>query len=199
MFQHTKSHGLVSLQFLGVFLRHLSYSTLSGAGNFEFDAISEVVVRISFLIKGSTLLNRDERELEDAQKVKEIIGKTTFVEKLDPFEEEFIYDIFKKSEHKKTEHPYVEPQVQDAQTIETETHAVNDEFSQIKQEFDTVNDVPTEQKIPTDTINLIDGMKIIHFSMFLNGLFSSHQSQLRQFVFFVPFSASLTVSNSCFI
>ena len=55
-----------------------------------------------------------------------------------------------RNQNKKTEHPYVEPQVQDAQTIETETHAVNDEFSQIKQEFDTVNDVATEQSRPFD-------------------------------------------------
>ena len=100
MFQHTKSHGLVSLQFLGVlclifddkeikriknvlteFYKNLSYTTLSGAQNFEFDAISELVRRISFLIKGSTLLDRDKSELEDAQKAKEIIDKTTFVEK----------------------------------------------------------------------------------------------------------------------
>ena len=43
--------------------------------------ISELVRRISFLIKGSTLLDRDKSELEDAQKAKEIIDKTTFVEK----------------------------------------------------------------------------------------------------------------------
>ena len=54
--------------------------------------------------------------------------------------------MFKKSEHKKTEHPYEEPQVQDAENIETETHAVNDEFSQIKQEFDTVNDAENRTK-----------------------------------------------------
>ena len=100
MFQHTKSHGLVSLQFLGVlclifddkeikriknvlteFYKNLSYTTLSGAQNFEFDAISELVRRISFLIKGSTLLDIDKSELEDVQKAKEIIDKTTFVEK----------------------------------------------------------------------------------------------------------------------
>ena len=54
--------------------------------------------------------------------------------------------MFKKSEHKKTEYPYEEPQVQDAKNIETETHAVNDEFSQIKQEFDTVNDAENRTK-----------------------------------------------------
>ena len=95
MFQHTKSHGLVSLQFLGVlclifddkeikriknvlteFYKNLSYTTLSGAQNFEFDAISELVRRISFLIKGSTLLDRDKSELEDAQiAAKKIVQK----------------------------------------------------------------------------------------------------------------------------
>ena len=54
-------------------------------------------------------------------------------------------------EHKKAEHPYAEPQVQDAETIETETKAVNDELSQLKQEFHKVNDAATEQKIQTDT------------------------------------------------
>ena len=34
--------------------------------------------------------------------------------------------------------------------------AINDEFSQPKQEFEKINDVATEQKKQTDTINLID-------------------------------------------
>ena len=46
--------------------KNLSYKSLSGAQNFEFDAISELVGRISFLIKGSTLLNRGKLELQDA-------------------------------------------------------------------------------------------------------------------------------------
>ena len=165
MFQHTKFYGLVSLQFLAVLClvfndkeikrikntltelyKNLSYTTLIVARNFEFDAISELVGRISFLIKGSTLLNRDKREFEDAQKAKEIIDKTMFVEKPDHFEQEFIDDIFKELEHKKIEHPYVELQVQDAQTIESETQAVNDEFSQLKQEFDKVNNAAKVQK-----------------------------------------------------
>ena len=79
--------------------------------DFEFDAISELVGRISFFTKGSNLLKRDKRELEDAQKAKEMINITTFVEKPDPFEPELIDDIFKESEQNKIEHPYVEPQV----------------------------------------------------------------------------------------
>ena len=69
MFCYTKSHGLVSIQFLGVlgiFLgagakesknainqldKNLLYATLSGANNFNFDAISNVIGRLSFSIK----------------------------------------------------------------------------------------------------------------------------------------------------
>ena len=45
--------------------RNLSYATLSCARTFDFDAISDLVRRMSFLmIKGSTLINRDRRECE---------------------------------------------------------------------------------------------------------------------------------------
>ena len=77
--------------------KDLSYTALSGAQNFEFDDISELVGRISFLIKGSILLNRDTRELEGGQKA--------FVEKPDPFKQELIDYIFKELKHKKTQHP----------------------------------------------------------------------------------------------
>ena len=66
--------------------------------------MSELVERNSFLIKGSTLLNRDKQELEDAQKTKEIIDKTTFVEKPDPCQE-LVDNIFKDLEHKKQNIP----------------------------------------------------------------------------------------------
>ena len=50
------------------------------------------------------------------------------MEQLDPFEQEIVDDLFKDLEHKKTKHPYVEPQVKDAQTIETRTQATDNEF-----------------------------------------------------------------------
>ena len=37
------------------------------------------------------------------------------------FEQQIVDDLIKDLEHKKTKHPNVEPQVKDAQTIETET------------------------------------------------------------------------------
>ena len=78
------------------------------------------------------------------------------MEQPDPFDQEIVDDLFKDLEHKKTKHPYVEPQVKDAQTIETRTQATNNEFLELKQDFDKVNDVATELKSQTDAINLID-------------------------------------------
>ena len=63
--------------------RNLSYVTLSGARTFAFDAVSDLVGRISFLIKGSTLLNRDRRERKDEEKAREILDKTSFYPKPD--------------------------------------------------------------------------------------------------------------------
>ena len=102
MFSHTKSHGLVSLPFLGALhmffdgkninqiknttselYRNLSSATLSSTRTFDFDAISDLVGRISFLKKGSTLLNRDRREREDEEKARAVLDKISFYSKPD--------------------------------------------------------------------------------------------------------------------
>lgn len=69
MLRDTNSHGLVSLQLLGALgiffgldtfvpknaitelYKNLSYETLSGARNFEFNAISDLLSGLSFMIK----------------------------------------------------------------------------------------------------------------------------------------------------
>ena len=86
MIRYTKSLGLVSVQFLGVFgiffdagvkesknaitelYKNLLYDTLSGTNNFNFHAISNFISRLSFSIKKSTLANIDRKEIEDAKK-----------------------------------------------------------------------------------------------------------------------------------
>ena len=161
IFRYTKTHGLVSMQFLGVvgtffgagikesknaiteLYKNLSYATLSGANNFNFDAITDLVGRLSFSIK-------------KAKKAEEIIDTTTFVEVPDPCEQEIVDDLLKDLENKKTNHRYVEPQVNDAQTIETETQTTNSEFSSLRQEFVKVNNAATEQKSQTVAFKLID-------------------------------------------
>ena len=179
MFRSTKSHGLVSMQFLDVLsiffgvdltqiknsitelYKNHSYATLSGANNFDFDEISDLINALSFSIKRITLANRDRKEEEDLKKEEEIIDSMTFVPLPDPFEQDLIDDQFENDlEHKKLENPNVEPQVKDAQTIELETQAENDEFSKLKQEFDKVNNAAKEQKSQTDAIDLIDYISV---------------------------------------
>ena len=72
LFKNTNSHGLVSLPFLGLIQYYLekndhflirnattelylnlSYSTLSGAADFQFGVVSDLIGHISFLIKKS--------------------------------------------------------------------------------------------------------------------------------------------------
>ena len=87
-FPYTKSPGLVSMQVLGVLgtffpagvkelknaitelYKNLSYAILIGRNNFNFDAISDLISRLSFPIKNTTLTNRDKKEKEDAKKNK---------------------------------------------------------------------------------------------------------------------------------
>ena len=173
MFRYAKSHGLVSQQFLGVLgilfvaetresknaitklYKVFSYATLSGANDFNFDAISNLISNLSFSIKKITLDNGDKREIEDGKNAKEIINTTTFVPLRDPFEQEIVDDKFEDLEYKKIKYPYVEPQNKGAQTIETEMQTTDNEFSKLKQEFDKVNNALTEKKLQDDSINLI--------------------------------------------
>ena len=173
--RHTKSHGLVSIQFLNVLsiffgidltqikntitelYKILSYATLSGANDFGSNEIFDLTNALSFYITKSTLANRHREEEEDLKKEEEIIDSMTFVPLPDPFEQDLIDDQFENDlEYKKIEYPYVEPQVEDAQTIELETQAENDEFLKFFKEFDKVNNAAKEQKSQTDTIDLTD-------------------------------------------
>ena len=112
---------------------------------------------LSFSIKKITLANKDRKEEEDLKKEEEIIDSTTFVPLPDPFGQDLIDNQFESDlEHKKIEHPYLEPQVEDAQSIELETQGESDEFSKLKQEFVKVNSTAKKQKSQTDAIDLID-------------------------------------------
>ena len=72
------------------------------------------------------------------------------------FEEELKQDLFKDLEHKKIEHPYVEPQVQDGETVEIETKKENEEFDDRFLKYKEIDNAATEQKKENDIINLID-------------------------------------------
>ena len=97
LYKNTKSHGLVSLPFLGLLQYYLEendqsliknaiselyynlgYETLGGAGNFNFDAVSDLTARLSFLLKHATFGNRKMREIENEALAQKISSGRTF-------------------------------------------------------------------------------------------------------------------------
>ena len=60
------------------------------------------------------------------------------------------------AEHKKEMYPYVPPQVQAADEIETETTLVDDEFTDLNTKYDEINDVATTQKKQQKVTDLVD-------------------------------------------
>ena len=100
---------------------------------------------ISFQIKNSTLLNikRKKNKKRDKKRTRKFWKRT----------EE---DLHKDLEHKKIEHLYVEPQVQDAETIEKETTEEDDEFFDLDQKYNKIDNVATEQKKQDYFIDLFD-------------------------------------------
>ena len=166
MFKDTNSHWLVSFQFLGALKifsgldtwyllpqntitelwKNLLYETLRGVRNFESSAVSDLILGLSFKMKQSTLGNRDRQEKEDKKRNEKINKDSIFVELPDEFEEELLADLFKKIEHKKVEHFYVEPQVQDPKTVELETKKENNEFFELEQKFTTVDNAAAKHK-----------------------------------------------------
>ena len=163
MFKDKNSHGLVSLQFLcalEIFFRvdksipksaitelykNFSNETLSGARDLNFQAVSDLISEVSFQRKRSTVLSKKRKE-EDNESNLKIKEERDFFERPNQFEEELVEDLFKPLEHKKIEHPYAEPQVQDAETIEIETKKEDDEFFDLEQKFNAIDNAATEQK-----------------------------------------------------
>ena len=144
MFQHTKSHGLVSLPFLGVFhyyfngkelhqiknaltelCKNRSYTTLTGARKFEFGAVSEVIGRVSFLIKGSTLMNIKNMDKEDQENAQKINKSVSFAPKIEDPSDDVIEILYDDIEHKTTTHLNIPLLPQTAPTTELETRVVD--------------------------------------------------------------------------
>ena len=117
-FKDTNSHGLVSLQFLcalGIFFgvdksipksailelyKNLSYETLSGARDLDFQAVSDLILEVDLQVERSTLLNRKRKD-EDYESNLKIKDKRDFFEQPDQFVEELVEELFKPLEHKK--------------------------------------------------------------------------------------------------
>ena len=141
MFKDTKSHGLVSVQFLSALnlffggdiqlskdaitelYKNLFLETLRGERQAEFHKMSELIAQINFKMKYSILTNIDDQDKAVKRNNENITDTYIFFKKLsdeDGFEHEIAEDILKDEpyEHKKVETPYSEPTVQDVATID---------------------------------------------------------------------------------
>ena len=128
----------------------MSYITLSGARDFDFNAVSDLTSKISYILKAATNLNIQEREESHAQNVYNINKDRLFVPKVEEHLDTVI-DILDDEyvEHKKELHPYVPLQVETADEIERETQLADDKFAQLKAEYNQINDLLMNKKIKT--------------------------------------------------
>ena len=123
LFKNTKSHGLVSLPFLGLLLhffesekdlyliknattelyKNLFYITLSGARNLEFEAVSDFIAQLSLIIKGNTIQNINNTEDENISLAEQINNGRI----IDPVVNDPLDDVLEiidvpEAEHKKS-------------------------------------------------------------------------------------------------
>ena len=177
-FSKTKSHGLVSLPFLGLIEYHLeknnhlliknattelyanlSYSTLSGARDFRFEAVSDLTSKILFLLKKYTLKNLKQREIEQLATSQRLINDRLFTPKTeDPLDTVIEIMDGPNVQHKKTMFPYEPPQPQTADEIETMQQLIDDDFIDFQSKYNEVNDVATKQKQQKKVNETVDDM-----------------------------------------
>ena len=176
LYKNTKSHGIVSLPFLGLIQYYLEendqsliknatselyydlgYSTLSGARDFNFDAVSDLTARLSILLKHTILGNKKMREIEKEVLAQKINGGWVFEPKIeDPLGDVVKIIDMPYVDHKKTMHPYVEPTVQTADEIDKNQEIIDTDFIDLKTLYDKPWDVATETKKEKKIETLID-------------------------------------------
>ena len=96
--------------------KNLSFKTLSGEQQVEFEKISDLSAYIHFKMKHSVLSNLENQNKDTKKNNKDVKNTYEFYKKpsdKDTFEKQIIEDIIKNEpyEHKKIETPYVPPTV----------------------------------------------------------------------------------------
>ena len=167
LFKNTKSHGLVSLPFLGLLLhffesekdlyliknattelyKNLSYMTLSGARNLEFEAVSDFIARLSVTIKGNTSQNINNTKNENISLAEQINTGRIF----DPVVNDPLDDVLEiidmsEAEHKKSTFPYAEPTIYLPDEIDEQQKRINDDYTDLMTKINRANDVAAEQE-----------------------------------------------------
>ena len=159
--------------------------TLTGARDFQFDAISDLTAKISFLLKKATDENNKMIEIEDQVTARKINDGRIFEPKIeDPLDDVIEITDLPDPEHKKSMHPYVEPTVQTTDEIDKTQQLIDKNFIDRQTKFDKVNDVATEQnkqkKIENTIESVIDDKNLFNnFDNFWweDNLFNNRDSQ----------------------
>ena len=125
LFKQTNSHGLVSLPFLGLIqyyleesdhsliknaltelYSNLSYIMLIGATDFRFEAVSDLIWKLEFLLKRATLRNKEKAEIDHIKNDQNINDGPLFVTKTeDPLDTVIEILDDPNVEHKKSMFP----------------------------------------------------------------------------------------------
>ena len=133
--------------------------SLSGARNCEFNAVSNLIAHLSFLIKKNTVENNKIRDIKNELLAKKINDGRIFVPKIqDPLDDVIEILDMPDPEHKKTTFPYVEPSVQLPDEIEEKQKQIDDDFIDLQAKFNNVNDVATEQKEEKEIEDVIESI-----------------------------------------
>ena len=133
--------------------------SLSGARNCEFNAVSNLIAHLSFLIKKNTVENNKMRDIENELLAKKINDSRIFEPKIqDPLDDVIEILDMPDPEHKKTTFPYVEPTVQLPDEIEEKQKQIDDDFIDLQAKFNNVNDVATEQKEEKEIEDVIESI-----------------------------------------
>ena len=136
---------------------NLSYITLSGSRDFRFEAVSDLTVKISFLLKRATLQNRKREEIEQLNTAQSLNNNCLFTPKTeDPLDRVIEMLDDPNTEHKKVMCPYVPPQLQTADEIRTIQQLIDDDFIELESKFNEVNNIAIEQKIQERVADLVD-------------------------------------------
>ena len=107
---------------------------------------------MSFKIKTETLSNIKRKAEQDKETSLDIKKSHNFFQEPEKFKEELEEDL----KHKKIEEPYIEPQVQNAETIEKETKKKDKELCDLALKCSEIDNAATEQKKQNYFINLFD-------------------------------------------
>ena len=143
---------------------------LSGSRDFNLKAILDLTADMSFQMKHSTLLNLKRKSEQDEKSSNDVKNSLEFFKKRGnnkEFENKIKGDLFKVLEQTKTDNPYIERTVQDAETIEKETKKYD--FIKTVIKYNEFGTAALEEKYKSTLINYLMTYLVTMFLFLMMG------------------------------